>query len=606
MAQTSPETQGNATTNLEGEREIILEYGTQYLNAFSEQLKSSNNVLLVSGRFGSGKTTFLEVFFQRQENRRKYHVIHISPANYMISNNEEIFSFLRKDLIVGLITAIDKLENGKGIKDIIKRLTEDYKKLGKKILALPFIAAIAKFGGKATLDKINEINDLIFNTEEQATAENALKYLDSVSSNWIFPSLEDEIIRSAVNILQQENSDPLQEEKDSDNNNCEKEVILIIDDIDRLLPDDAFRLINIVTALNDSFHFNSAVVQTNGEGWKDRFGFNKTILVGDLDNLKHSFQHLYGENSDFHGYIGKIDKGNRFFFKKELLLFELISRYEYTIYKKVLGEESTGVRNEKRIRVKNYYIYVIILLVLFDKEEVNLLTTKEALAKISASDKYLLNFNGSSEKEKSRRQIVYINSCAFCKQNLEYLIGMKKQEIQHVLDAFHKDVLNIDISNLNKNGGNVDPADKFLEDLQHYPFLYEFAHSKTRPDEENLLWIVFSETIKIRLKALLDNSEVSLSYLGWYDPAGQFIELLKTHVSSLRSSLQSNAKKYVLPLRESHIEDDAIGRAVQFWNQIAGTNSSAKTEALHCILETIVKSGYDTAVESANLYNSST
>ena len=59
---------------------------------FSEHLNSSKRILF-SGAFGIGKTFFLENFFKSQAMNEKYNVIHLSPVNYQISSNENIFEF---------------------------------------------------------------------------------------------------------------------------------------------------------------------------------------------------------------------------------------------------------------------------------------------------------------------------------------------------------------------------------------------------------------------------------------------------------------------------------------------------------------------------------
>ncbi len=58
-----------------------------------------------------------------------------------------------------------------------------------------------------------------------------------------------------------------------------KQKILIIDDLDRFDPEHLFRLISIFSTHIDH--------QTN----ENKFGFDKIIFVGDLQNIKEMFEH---------------------------------------------------------------------------------------------------------------------------------------------------------------------------------------------------------------------------------------------------------------------------------------------------------------------------
>ena len=72
-----------------------------------------------------------------------------------------------------------------------------------------------------------------------------------------------------------------------------KENVLIIDDIDRLDPEHIFRLLNIFS------------VNFGKEEVLNKFQFDKIIFVCDIDNIRSSYAHKYGENVDFEGYIDK-------------------------------------------------------------------------------------------------------------------------------------------------------------------------------------------------------------------------------------------------------------------------------------------------------------
>ena len=83
-----------------------------------------------------------------------------------------------------------------------------------------------------------------------------------------------------------------------------REVILIIDDLDRIDPAHIFRLFNVFAA-----HFDYRSEDNN------KFGFDRIIFVCDIQNIRNIFQHVYGANVDFNGYIDK-------FYSKKIFKFD--------------------------------------------------------------------------------------------------------------------------------------------------------------------------------------------------------------------------------------------------------------------------------------------
>lgn len=76
--------------------------------------------------------------------------------------------------------------------------------------------------------------------------------------------------------------------------NSSKEIVLMIDDLDRVDPAHIFRILNVLSA-----HVDFDGQQNN------KFGFDKIILVCDLSNIRKIFKKFYGLETDFSGYIDK-------------------------------------------------------------------------------------------------------------------------------------------------------------------------------------------------------------------------------------------------------------------------------------------------------------
>jgi len=70
--------------------------------AFTEHIDDPQNERIIfSGIFGIGKSYFLERFFEHKTDR--YVPIKLSPVNYSISSNDDIFRLLKYDILYELI-----------------------------------------------------------------------------------------------------------------------------------------------------------------------------------------------------------------------------------------------------------------------------------------------------------------------------------------------------------------------------------------------------------------------------------------------------------------------------------------------------------------------
>ena len=76
-----------------------------------------------------------------------------------------------------------------------------------------------------------------------------------------------------------------------------KKPVLIIEDLDRLDPEHLFRILNVISAHIDN--------QVSPDKVGNKFGFHNIVLVMDYDTTKHIFQHFYGEEACYEGYMSK-------------------------------------------------------------------------------------------------------------------------------------------------------------------------------------------------------------------------------------------------------------------------------------------------------------
>ena len=96
--------------------------------------------------------------------------------------------------------------------------------------------------------------------------------------------------------------------------NPEKDTVLIIDDVDRIDPEHLFRILNVFAA-----HFDF------GSKEKNKFNFDKILLVCDFHNIRNAFHHRYGNDVDFRGYINKFFSSEIYHFDNKKAVIEILS-----------------------------------------------------------------------------------------------------------------------------------------------------------------------------------------------------------------------------------------------------------------------------------------
>ena len=288
--------------------------------AHISQFEGKSARIFFSGKYGVGKTKFLERFFE--EKKGEYLTVHLYPVNYQISTNENIINLIKYDILVELFEKYEnffKISDIKSIQDNILLFYVWIKhfispKNSNLILTTPLdiletIPEIGKLGRplKSLLDINQGFQEFksIYEKGEKGLAET---YLSKIKSDDI----------KETDIISQLIKNKIKEIKD------DKKSVLIIDDLDRLDPEHIFRILNILSA-----HFDQ---EDN-----NKFGFDYIIIVGDHNNIKSIFHHKYGKDADFDGYIDKFYTATLFEFdnKKVLLanLTRLLGEYQREDYK---------------------------------------------------------------------------------------------------------------------------------------------------------------------------------------------------------------------------------------------------------------------------------
>lgn len=274
---------------------------------FQAHLDNYDNAKIVfSAPFGSGKSYFLDYFFSKRE--AEYEVFKVYPVNYSVASNEDIFKYIKADLLFQLMgkdVDFDKegitfyqaiheyvyLNPFKTLSNFVEQVSKLHPKtelISKSVTALktlltPFVEKVKQYQASQEIDDKKRSLDFI---QELYESEGSL-YEDNIYT---------QIIRQLLERLKESYS---------------KKSVLVIEDLDRMDPDHIFRILNVISAHYDTFKYGISEEEENSH---NKFGFDKIIVVCDVKNIKAIFEHRYGEKADFAGYFNKFFSSTIFSF----------------------------------------------------------------------------------------------------------------------------------------------------------------------------------------------------------------------------------------------------------------------------------------------------
>lgn len=269
---------------------------------------STNERIIFSGKFGSGKTTFLKHFFEEESKERiSYEVFRISPVSYSISVNEDIIEYIKYDLITELL-----------VKTHIEILTADiptYYFLSDKDIATIFRSILNVINTKG-IDFKNILaasKKLKEHLEERKRSvdegDKFVEFLETIEGrSGLF---ERDIITKTIETIFKRIS------------NSSTSITLVVDDLDRVDPEHVFRILNVFSAHIDEDIYSK-------RGLKNKFGFDKIIFVCDYSNIESLFHNRFGKEADFNGYINKLYSRSIFDFNVQQ---EVVNYFKNLLFK---------------------------------------------------------------------------------------------------------------------------------------------------------------------------------------------------------------------------------------------------------------------------------
>ena len=257
--------------------------------AFRQHLDEPRNQRIIfSGAFGIGKTHFLGDYFTHHA--AEYVAVKLSPVNYSVSANEDIFRLIKYDVLFELlathqlpletVTISREVAYGVALQDkmpaILNGMVGMAPLLNKGTAELAAVwatvsAALAPFykETEAARKDPNQLGQLVEFGKE-------MERLPMLEQDFITAFIEQSLNRLATS------------------REAPREKVLVIDDLDRIDPEHIFRLFNVFSAHLDYDKSTS-----------NKFGFDRVIFVCDIHNIRNIFHSRYGVDTDFTGYIDK-------------------------------------------------------------------------------------------------------------------------------------------------------------------------------------------------------------------------------------------------------------------------------------------------------------
>ena len=243
---------------------------TNKLSEFEKHL-NLNRQTIVSAKFGDGKTYFLNQYIESHKADTFFVVLH--PVNYVVSPNEDIFEYIKRDILCSLVhrSEFQEINWNDALKEVL-----NYDTL---LETVDTIASNVPLGNLATIP---------FRLFKKVDDKFAIdKYFDRFKHTkgglFEFDQFTFAIQRT-IRAIQK----------------VGQRCVLVIEDLDRLDPGHLFRILNVLSAHIDS------------DKCTNKFCFDNIVAVLDYDTTRHIFRHFYGDKANYEGYMSKFMSSHPF------------------------------------------------------------------------------------------------------------------------------------------------------------------------------------------------------------------------------------------------------------------------------------------------------
>ena len=178
-------------------------------------------------------------------------------------------------------------------------------------------------------------------------------------------------------------------------------MVLVVEDLVRIDPGHIFRILNVLSA-------HMTYINGYDDGTKNKFNFDKVLLLCDYANIENIYHHLYGEKTDFKGYISKFSAVRPFKYsirdKIAMHIGCLIDEYvKDSVISNVLAESIVAnTRTTTNVLLENIRNI---------KEQIRFASKQYIVTKLSVDvNKDHLTFTGLAEQAKEALDKLYVDT----------------------------------------------------------------------------------------------------------------------------------------------------------------------------------------------------
>ena len=258
---------------------------THELKRFEQHLDQNSQTIL-SAKFGDGKTYFLNEYIHQHEADTFFVVLH--PVNYVVSPNEDIFEYIKRDILCSLVhrSEFQEIDWNDALVEVLNydTLLETVDTIASNIplgnlVTIPF-HLFKKVDDKFAIDKYFD------------------RFKHTKGGLFEFDQFTFAIQRT-IRAIQK----------------AGQRCVLVIEDLDRLDPGHLFRILNVLSAHIDS------------DKCTNKFCFDNIVAVLDYDTTRHIFHHFYGEKANYEGYMSKFMSSHPFEYSITKVAHEQLFNY---------------------------------------------------------------------------------------------------------------------------------------------------------------------------------------------------------------------------------------------------------------------------------------
>jgi hypothetical protein len=254
------------------------------LTRFQQHLENNRQTIL-SAKFGDGKTYFLNEYIKQHEVDTFFVVLH--PVNYVVSSNEDIFEYIKRDILCSLVhrTEFKEINWDQVIKELFY--------YDSVLEGVDEIAANVPFGNLFTYPL-----HLFKKIDGKYAIDNYFDRFKDAKGGLFESDQFSFAIQRTINEIQKK-----------------QKCVLIIEDLDRLDPGHLFRILNV---------FSAHIDQGNG---LPKFSFDNIVAVLDYETTRYIFTHFYGDKANYEGYMSKFMSSHAFEYSITRVAHEELIKY---------------------------------------------------------------------------------------------------------------------------------------------------------------------------------------------------------------------------------------------------------------------------------------